>query len=57
MFDVMRNRFGWVCYLEQAPNNFWRIKTGTFKGQVAANKAAEKIKKANISSVVHIMKA
>lgn len=54
--DVFKHRFGWTCYLE-AINGSWRVKTGTFVGKEAANKGAEKIKKAEIASVVHVLKA
>ena len=52
--DVMKHRFGWVCYLDKM-NNLYRVKTGTFQGKNVAEQAADKIRTARLSSIVHVM--
>ena len=52
--DVMKHRFGWVCYTDKV-NGLWRVKTGTFLGKNVAEQAAQKIKAAELSNIVHII--
>ena len=54
--DVLKHRFGWVCYLEQDQQNY-RVKTGTFQGKADAEKAKEKVINAKVASVVYIIEA
>lgn len=52
--DVLKYRFGWVCYLDTT-DVAYRVKTGTFAGKDAAEKAKEKVIAAKVASVVHIV--
>lgn len=53
VIDVMKHRFGWICYLEKINHNY-RVKTGTFKGKNVAEQASNKIKNAKLALIVHI---
>ena len=53
VIDVMKHRFGWVCYLDKINHNY-RVKTGTFKGKNVAQQASDKIKNAKLALIVHI---
>lgn len=52
--EVMRNRFGWIAYVEQDKTGF-RIKTGTFTGIVATQNAVNKIKNAGLAQVTYVV--
>jgi len=54
VLDVLKNRFGWLAYVEQDTKQ-WRVKTGTFTGMTAAQAGAEKIKAAKLAQIANII--
>ncbi|MFJ8099424.1 N-acetylmuramoyl-L-alanine amidase [Lysinibacillus sp. NPDC096212] len=56
VLDVLKQRFGWVAYIEP-DGKLWRVKTGTFTGADAAKAGANKIKTAKLAQVTNIVAA
>lgn len=56
VLEVLKQRFGWVAYIEQ-DGKLWRVKTGTFTGAVAAQGGVKKIKAAKLALVINIVSA
>lgn len=52
VLDVLKNRFGWLAYIEQDKTK-WRVKTGTFTGMTAALAGVEKIKAARLAQIAN----
>lgn len=56
VLDVLKNRFGWLAYIEQ-DGKLWRVKTGTFNGVASAQEGANKLKTARLAQVANIIPA
>ena len=56
VLEVLKNRFGWVAYIEP-DGKLWRVKTGTFIGMTVAQAGATKIKTAKLAQVANVVAA